>query len=125
MDLLPRSSRDEEQLGGLAMRFRSTQSSVERRDVAREYTQTVTRLIRSGSWLEMPAPEDQLPDDWMPKEFWVFTVLCGHRLAGPSEVPRRSDRVPTPETRASRLPSPRSAAAPALTLGLGHGREVL
>lgn len=55
----------------------------------------------------------------------VFTVLCGHPLAGPSEVPRRSDRVPTPETRASRLPSLRSATAPALTLGLGRGREVL
>jgi hypothetical protein len=56
---------------------------------------------------------------------WVFTVLCGRRLARPSEVPRHSDRVPTSETRASRLPSLRSAAAPPLTLGFGRGREVL
>ncbi|MEA2599617.1 MAG: hypothetical protein QOF89_609 [Acidobacteriota bacterium] len=62
----------EEQLGGLAMRFRSTRSNVERRSIAREYAQTVTRLIRSGNWLEMPAPEDQLPDDWMPEEFFEY-----------------------------------------------------
>jgi hypothetical protein len=57
--------------------------------------------------------------------FGVFPVLCGHRLKGPPEVPRRLDRVPTPETRASRRPSLRSAAAPALTLGFGRGRAVL
>lgn len=72
MDLLLRSSRDDEQLGGLAMRFRSTRSDAERRSISREYTQTVTRLIRGGNWLEMPAPEDQLPDDWMPEEFFEY-----------------------------------------------------
>jgi hypothetical protein len=29
-------------------------------------------LIRSGHWHEMPAPEDQLPDAWMPSEFFEF-----------------------------------------------------
>lgn len=62
----------EEKLGGLAMRFRGTRSDEERGNVAREYTKTVTSLIRSGSWLEMPAPEDQLPDDWMPKAFFEY-----------------------------------------------------
>ena len=75
MDLLLRSSRDEEQLGGLAMRFRGTRSNAERRSIAREYAQTVTRLIRSGSWLEMPAPKDQLPDDWMLEEFFEYWSL--------------------------------------------------
>jgi hypothetical protein len=26
-------------------------------------------LINSGCWNEMPAPEDQLPDDYMPEVF--------------------------------------------------------
>lgn len=35
----------------------------------------VDRLIKSGSWDEMPAPEDQLPDDWMPGSFHEFWAL--------------------------------------------------
>jgi hypothetical protein len=63
---------DEERLGALAMQFRGTRRDSERQDIAKEYTQTVHRLIQSGHWHEMPSPEDQLPDDWMPREFSNF-----------------------------------------------------
>ena len=53
----------------LAMQFRGTRRDTERQDIAREYAGTVNRLIQAGHWYEMPAPEDQLPDDWMPPEF--------------------------------------------------------
>lgn len=66
------SMRDEECLGELAMRFRGTRRNVERQGIAKDYSQTVERLIQSGSWREMPAPEDQLPDDWMPKAFFEY-----------------------------------------------------
>ena len=81
MNPLPDRSRDEEQqlegqletqLGGLAMRFRGTRSNADRQDIAREYTQAVTRLISSGNWLEMPAPEEQPPNGWMPEEFFEY-----------------------------------------------------
>jgi hypothetical protein len=64
--------KDEERLGGLAMRFRGTRCEADRRAIARDYTQTVERLIRSESWREMPPPEDQLPDDWMPEAFFTY-----------------------------------------------------
>jgi hypothetical protein len=60
---------DEERLGGLAMKFRGSQGDTDRQAIAAEYSQAVHRLIRSGTWNEMPAPEDQLPDSWMPREF--------------------------------------------------------
>jgi hypothetical protein len=63
---------DEERLGGLAMRFRGTRRDAERRDIARDYSQTVERLIHSGRWQEIPPPEDQLPDDWMPAAFFDY-----------------------------------------------------
>ena len=63
---------DEERLGSLAMQFRSTRQDPERQDIAREYSRTVHRLIHGGQWYEMPAPEDQLPDDWMPTEFFDY-----------------------------------------------------
>jgi len=46
--------------------------ATERQDIAREYAGTVNRLIQAGHWYEMPAPEDQLPDDWMPPEFFDY-----------------------------------------------------
>ncbi len=54
------------------MRFRGTQDSGERKTIVLEYAKTVKRLIKSGNWNEMPPPEDQLPDDVMPKEFFEF-----------------------------------------------------
>lgn len=68
----PRVAGDAEHLGILAMTFRGTRCESERREIAREYSQTVERLIQSGVWHEMPAPEDQLPDDWMPKAFFDY-----------------------------------------------------
>jgi hypothetical protein len=59
----PSTAQDGERPGGLAMKFRGTRREEERRDIARDYSQTVERLIDSGSWHEMPASEDQLPDE--------------------------------------------------------------
>jgi hypothetical protein len=64
----PRVTSDEERLGVLAMNFRGTRSDTERQAIANDYAQTVQRLIQSGSWDEMPPPEDQLSDAWMPAE---------------------------------------------------------
>jgi len=68
----PSVAQDEERLGGLAMRFRGARREAERRDIAEDYSQTVERLIHSGRWHEMPPPEDQLPDDWMPPAFFEY-----------------------------------------------------
>jgi hypothetical protein len=64
--------KDEERLGELAMKFRGTRHQAERRTIAADYSRTVERLIQSGDWGEMPAPEDQLPDDWMPRAFFEY-----------------------------------------------------
>ena len=68
----PRMSPDEERLGELAMRFRGTRSDADRRAIAEDYSQTVERLIHSRRWQEMPAPEDELPDRWMPDAFFTY-----------------------------------------------------
>lgn len=61
---------DMEFLGKLAMEFRS---ATDKQDVARRYALVVKRLIATGlwHWNHMPPPEDQLPDEFMPKEFRV------------------------------------------------------
>jgi hypothetical protein len=63
---------DAERLGILAMKFRAARRDSERRDIAKEYSQAVERLINSGCWQEMPLFEDQLPDDWMPQAFFDY-----------------------------------------------------
>jgi len=68
----PNILQDEEHLGELAMKFRGTRRDAERRDIASDYSNTVDRLIQSGGWREMPAPEDQLPDASMPKAFFEY-----------------------------------------------------
>ena len=68
----PSVAQDGERLGILAMKFRGTRHDAERRNIAKDYSQTVERLIQSGSWQEMPPPEDQLPDDWMPEAFFDY-----------------------------------------------------
>ena len=71
MSTLPPGVRqDEERLGELAMQFRGTRRDAERRAIAGDYSRTVDRLIHSGAWQDMPAPEDQLPDAWMPRAFF-------------------------------------------------------
>jgi len=65
-------SQDEEHLGELAMAFRGSRDQAQRKAIAEEYAETVGRLISSGRWRDMPAPEDQLPDAWMPKAFFGY-----------------------------------------------------
>lgn len=63
---------DEERLSQLAGRFRNTRQDDERRNIAGEYAEIIERLIKRGHWDEMPPPEDQLPDDYMPQAFFDF-----------------------------------------------------
>lgn len=70
--LPPNTTQDEERLGELAMKFRGTRHDLDRQGIARDYSEIVDRLIQSGRWQEMPAPEDQLPDDWMPQAFFDY-----------------------------------------------------
>ena len=63
---------DTERLGELAMKFRGTRQQAERQAIAIDYSQAVERLVQSGNWQEMPALEDQLPDQWMPKMFFDY-----------------------------------------------------
>lgn len=57
------------------MQFRGTRDEAERKAIAQAYANTVARLVRSKTWREMPAFEDQLPDEWMPKQFFTFWSL--------------------------------------------------
>jgi hypothetical protein len=61
-----------EDLGRLAGRFRGTRSEIERVKIADEYTDVVRHLINNGDWQELPAPEDMLPESWMPPEFFDY-----------------------------------------------------
>ncbi len=64
----------EERLGQLAMHFRAANSDQERREIADNYRRTVEQLIQSDLWDEMPASEDQLPDEYMPpsfRDYWL------------------------------------------------------
>jgi hypothetical protein len=63
---------DEARLGSLAMQFRGTRRDEERRAIAQEYSRAVDRLIHGGRWHEVPPPEDQLPDAWMPRAFFEY-----------------------------------------------------
>jgi hypothetical protein len=68
----PNRSDDDERLGELAMEFRGTLVIAERQKIAAMYAETVDRLIESGQWDELPAPEDQLPAAWMPRSFFEY-----------------------------------------------------
>lgn len=65
----------EQRLGQHAMRFRGTSDCDERDKIVDEYTHDVKQLIDSGNWNNMPAPEDMLPDNRMPKEFFEYWEL--------------------------------------------------
>jgi hypothetical protein len=62
----------DEVLGRLAMRYRRVQNRTDRIQIAKDYAETVNRLIQSGVWHNAPRPEDQLPDDDMPKAFFEY-----------------------------------------------------
>ena len=63
---------DEDRLGQLAAHFRRIRDEATRRAIAEEYSDTVSRLIESGSWEYSPSLEDQLPRAWMPKAFFEY-----------------------------------------------------
>ena len=54
------------------MKFRRTRLDAEREVIAREYTETVEKLINSKQWADVPPPEDQLPNAWMPPQFLEY-----------------------------------------------------
>jgi hypothetical protein len=68
----PEIAQDEELLGTLAGRYRRAEGRVERVQIAKEYAEAIDRLIRSGVWHNAPPPEDQLPDEDMPRAFFEF-----------------------------------------------------
>lgn len=74
------SAPSEKQLGILAMRFRGTRDEKERCAIAESYARIVEGLIGIGTWNEIPALEDQLPDECMPEAFfqhWSLTPPAG------------------------------------------------
>jgi hypothetical protein len=68
----PNSSDHDERLSDLAMEFCGTRVFAERQKIATMYAETVDRLIEIGQWDELPAPEDQLPEAWMPRSFFDY-----------------------------------------------------
>lgn len=82
-----RTTRSEQELGILAMKFRGTRDESERSCIEKQYAEVIGRLIRSGAWSEIPLPEDQLPDARMPLAFyqhWSLPVpegIEGEKLA--------------------------------------------
>jgi hypothetical protein len=65
----------EKQLCILAREFRGTRDEQERTAIAGKYAQAVLQLIDSKKWKRMPPLEDQLPDQWMPEEFFAYWSL--------------------------------------------------
>lgn len=47
--------RPEQQLGRMAMEFRSTRDEKKRAEITAEYAQVVSRLIKGGKWRKAPA----------------------------------------------------------------------
>lgn len=56
-------------LGHIAMNFRSSRDEAARQQAIRDYEEVVDKLIATGHWHEFPAPEDMLPDEYMPAAF--------------------------------------------------------
>ncbi len=65
---------DLERLGVLAANYRFTHDPLKRERIAKDYGDIMRAVIRTygESWDEMPAAEDQLPDEHMPKEWFDF-----------------------------------------------------
>jgi hypothetical protein len=61
----------EQILGRLAMKFRSCPEE-QRSHVAEEYGLAVQELIDTGKWKDVPAPEDRLPPEYMPSNFFEY-----------------------------------------------------
>ncbi len=71
----PSKVRPEKQLGILAREFRGTRDEQERAAIAERYAEAVRQLMKSKKWKRIPALEDQLPDEWMPEQFFAFWSL--------------------------------------------------
>lgn len=74
---------DKELLGKLAADYRSackhrTGSVFQIMD---DYAAAVDRLIKSGTWKDYPAPEDQLPVDMMPRTFFDYWAVEKKKVA--------------------------------------------
>jgi hypothetical protein len=67
--------RPEKQLCILAREFRGTRDERERACIAERYAEAVKQLINSKKWKRIPTLEDQLPDEWMPEQFFKFWSL--------------------------------------------------
>jgi hypothetical protein len=67
--------RPEKQLSILAREFRRTRDEQERAAIAGRYAEAVMQLIKSKKWKRIPGLEDQLPDGWMPEQFFEFWSL--------------------------------------------------
>ncbi len=67
--------RPEKRLCVLAREFRGTRDERERAAIAGRYAEAVVQLINSKKWKRIPALEDQLPDEWMPAQFFTFWSL--------------------------------------------------
>src|SRR5271166_5336949 len=65
----------EKQLCIFAREFRGTRDEQQRASIARKYAHAVRQLINSKKWRRIPPLEDQLPDEWMPKDFFQHWSL--------------------------------------------------
>jgi hypothetical protein len=65
----------EKRLCILAREFRGTRNEQEHASIAAKYAEAVVELIKSKKWKRIPTPEDQLPDEWMPDQFFGFWSL--------------------------------------------------
>ena len=70
-------------LGSLAAKFRGgggpKQDAETIKQIREEYAAIVKQLIADGNWLECLAPEDELPDELMPKEYFEYFGMRGPR----------------------------------------------
>ncbi len=77
--------------GLLAMQFRSTRDESVRDTVTAAYERAVNELIESGQWDEIPAFEDMLLDERMPKAFFDFWSIPSPCIPNGKKGNRRKD----------------------------------
>jgi hypothetical protein len=64
----------EGQLATLATRFTAADSDQDREKIAERYSEVTDALFAIPSWWGEPAPDSQLPEEWMPasyRQFWA------------------------------------------------------
>jgi len=62
----------EQKLGRLAMQFRRCRDAEQRKKIVDQYAEAVQGLIDTNCWDRVPPPEDQLPDEFMPQNFFEY-----------------------------------------------------